>query len=94
MRDFLTKHATNTISHALYLPDMAPCDFFLFSRLKLSLRGKCFDSLDAIKQNSTKELKSISSSAYEKCDKDWVKCWQLCIASNSAYFEGDKINLA
>jgi len=70
---------------------MAPCDFFLFPKLKLPLRGKRFETVEAVKENALKELKAIPISAYEKCFEDWSKRWHMCIASD--YFEGDKINL-
>lgn len=91
--EFLTKNSTNIIDQAPYSPDMAPCDFFLFPKLKLPLRGRRFESIEAIKQNSTKELKAIPETAYKKCFDDWKKRWHMCIASNGCYFEGDKINL-
>lgn len=37
----------------------SPCDFFLFSRLKLPLRGMRFGAIEAINENSLKELKAI-----------------------------------
>ncbi|XP_076661839.1 LOW QUALITY PROTEIN: protein GVQW3-like [Halictus rubicundus] len=76
-----------------YSPDMAPCDFFLFPKLKLPLWGRRFESIEAIKENSHKELKAPPSSAFKKCFEDWEKRWRMCIASDGAYFEGDKINL-
>ncbi|CAK9811861.1 Mariner Mos1 transposase [Anthophora quadrimaculata] len=91
--DYLTKHQINTIEQPPYSPDLAPCDFFLFPKLKLPLRGKRFDTLEAIKENATKELKAIPSSAYNKCMDDWIKRWHMCVASDGCYFEGDKINL-
>ncbi|KYM91666.1 hypothetical protein ALC53_01423 [Atta colombica] len=33
-----------------YSSDMAPCNFFLFSKLKLSLRERRFESIEAIKE--------------------------------------------
>jgi len=39
IREFLTKNETNTIQQPLNSPDMAPCDFFLFDRVKKPLRG-------------------------------------------------------
>jgi hypothetical protein len=93
IRNYLAKHSTNMAPQAPYSPDMAPCDFFLFPKLKLPLRGKRFETLEAVKENATKELKAIPISAYEKCFKDWLKRWHMCIASNGDYFEGDKINL-
>jgi hypothetical protein len=38
---------------------MAPCDFWLFPKLKRPLKGSCFDSREDIKQNVTKELRSL-----------------------------------
>ena len=91
--NYLTKHQVNTIEQAPYSPDMAPCDFFLFPKLKLPLRGKRFQSIEEIKKNATRELKAIPSSAYQGCMEDWVKRWHMCVASDGSYFEGDKINL-
>ena len=71
VHDYLTKNNVNTVPQAPYPPDMAPCDFFLFPRLKLPLRGKRFEAIEAIKENSQKELKAIPKSAYEKCFEDW-----------------------
>ncbi|KOC58991.1 hypothetical protein WH47_07712 [Habropoda laboriosa] len=72
---------------------MAPCDFFLFPRLKLPLRGKHFETIEAIKENSQKELKAIPKSAYKKCFEDWKTRWHMCIACDGDYFEGNKINI-
>lgn len=57
--EFQAEHSTNSNSQAPYSPDMAPCDFFLFPRLKLRLRGRRFESIGDIEQNSLKELKAI-----------------------------------
>jgi hypothetical protein len=32
-------HKMAVIPHPLYSPDLAPCDFFLFPKLKLKLKG-------------------------------------------------------
>lgn len=93
VRDYLTKNNVNIVPQAPYSPDMAPCDFFLFPKLKLPLRGKHFQSIEVIKENSKKELKAIPKAAYQKCYEDWKKRWHMCIASNGDYFEGDKINI-
>lgn len=92
IREFLAKNSTNVISHAPYSPDMSPCDFFLFDRLKKPLRGTRFDSVEAIKQKSQDELMNIPKSDFEKCFLNWIKRWRMCIATGGEYFEGDKIN--
>jgi histone-lysine N-methyltransferase SETMAR len=37
------------LSHPPYLPDLSPCDFALFPRLKKELRGRRFDNLDELR---------------------------------------------
>lgn len=92
VNDFKTKNSFNNIDQPPYSPDLAPCDFFLFPKLKLPLRGTRFDSFEAVKENSQRELKAIPASAYKACFDDWKKRWHMCIASEGAYFEGDTIN--
>lgn len=77
--EFLAKNSTNIISQPPYSPDLAPCDFFLFPKLKIPLRGTRYDSIEAIKKNSLDELKAIPSAAYKKCMEDWVKRWHMCM---------------
>ena len=37
-----------TINHSSYSPDMAPCDFYLFGKLHLAMKGKRYADVDAI----------------------------------------------
>jgi hypothetical protein len=40
------------IPHPPYSPDLAPCDIFLFSKMKLKLKGRRFDAIEEIKAES------------------------------------------
>ena len=75
----------------LYSPDLAPCDFFLFPRLKRLMKGRRFDTIEEIKTRLLRELKDIPKSVYQKCFEDWKKRWHKCIISEGDYFEGDNI---
>ena len=90
---FMAKHETTVIAQPPYSPDLAPCDFFLFPKLKYPLRGTRDESIQAIKRNSLKELKAIPAEAYKKCMENWINRWHACIGSKGAYFEGDNKNL-
>ena len=46
---FLAKNQTPVVPQPQYLPDLAPCDFFLFPKLKSTLIGRRFQSIDDIK---------------------------------------------
>ncbi|KAG5317859.1 SETMR methyltransferase, partial [Pseudoatta argentina] len=41
------------------IPDLAPCDFSLFPKLKLKLKGRFFDDIPTIQSASTQALEAI-----------------------------------
>ena len=92
VREFLAKNNTVTMPQPPYSPDMAPRDFFLFPKIKRTLKGRRFTAIDDIKSASLKELKAIPKIEFEKCFEDCEKRWQKCIISNGDYFEGDNID--
>ena len=49
VREFLAKNNTVTLPQSPYSPDMAPCDFFLFPKIKRTLKGRRFTAIDDIK---------------------------------------------
>ncbi|UYV61239.1 hypothetical protein LAZ67_1004007 [Cordylochernes scorpioides] len=59
VRDFLPKNNTLMMPQPPYSPDLAPCDFFLFPKLKRPMKGRRYATLDEIKTASKEELKKI-----------------------------------
>jgi len=59
VQQFLAKHDTAQLQQPPYSPDLAPCDFFLFPRLKKVLKGHRFEATENIQRNSTKTLLDI-----------------------------------
>jgi len=86
----LAKHATTVLPQPPYSPDLAPADFFLFPKLKSTLKGRRFESTEAMKTNSLAHLCSIPKKAFRECFRTLKKHWQRCIQSRGEYFEGDK----
>jgi hypothetical protein len=68
---------------------MAPCDFWLFLRLKTLLKGSCFDSCKDIVQDAMAYLHTIKKQAFQKCFQQWKDRWAKYVESQGAYFEGD-----
>jgi len=66
MQQFLAKHGTSQLQQPSCLPDLAPCDFFLFPRLKKVLKGHRFEATEDIKRNSTKTLLGIPKEEFAK----------------------------
>ena len=83
------------IKHPPYSPDLAPSDYYLFSKLKKDLRGRKFDDEEEVKTAVMKHfadkepeyfLKGIALPVHrcEKCVKtkgDYVEKWQSCFIS-------------
>ena len=61
VRDFLAKRATTVLPQPPYSPDLAPADFFLFPKLKSTLKGRRFESIEAIKTNSLVQLRAFQN---------------------------------
>jgi phage gp37-like protein len=86
-----TEFVTNNmviVLHPPHLLDLASCDFALFHKLKIKLKGQRFETVSDIQRESQVVLdrnKEISvHDAFEECKK----LWDRCIQSQGAYFEG------
>jgi hypothetical protein len=44
------------IPHTQYSHGLAPCDFFLFPKMKLKLKGRRFDTIEEIQAESQRVL--------------------------------------
>ena len=56
MQSFLAKHKITQVTQALYSPDLVPCNFWFFPKLKSPLKGKRFQTLDEIQENTIGQL--------------------------------------
>ena len=59
MWSFLAKHQITQVTQPQYSPDLAPSDFWLFPKLKSPLKGKRFQTIDEIEENTTGQLMVI-----------------------------------
>ncbi|KAG5326444.1 MOS1T transposase, partial [Acromyrmex heyeri] len=93
VREFLSKNNTLMMPQPPYSPDLAPCDFFLFPKLKRPMKGRRYATIEEIKTASKEELNKITKNDFLKCFEDWKKRWHKYIISDGDYFEGDKIHI-
>jgi len=52
IRSYLSKHQTSVAPHPPYSPDLAPADSFLLPKIKTTLKGRRFKTIEEIKENS------------------------------------------
>ena len=86
--DYLTKNRIVTINHSPYSPDMAPCDFYLFGKLHLGMKGKRYADVDAIQKASTAILNAIPKDDLKKSLDNLLDRANCCIQCEGDYFEG------
>ncbi len=75
--------------HPPYSPDLVPCDFFLFPKLKRKLRGRRFQNLDQLKTEVETILDSFTDEDFKYCFHQLQDRWLRCLESQGNYFEGD-----
>ena len=91
IRDFLAKKNIPVLPHPPYSPDLAPCDFYFFPKLKSKLKGHHFGTMENIQKIVTVELNTLTENDFQYCYDKWKKRWNHCVTSQGSYFEGDNL---
>jgi len=60
IRNYLAEHQTSVVPYPPYSLDLVPADFFLFSKLKITLKGCHFQTIEEIQENAIRELCAIT----------------------------------
>jgi len=74
-----------------YSPDLAPCNFFLFQKVKLAVKGHHFELTEDIQRSVTHALRDIPQTAFQECYKQWQHRWNRYVQAQGMYFKGDHI---
>ena len=83
------KKNMTVIPHPPYSPDLASCEFFLFSHKKGQMKEKRFADASEVKKKTLDVLNNISTEEFQKCFQQWEKCWYKCMESKEECFEAD-----
>ena len=70
IRIYLAKHQTSVVPHPPYSPGLVPADFFVFPKLKTTLKGR-FQTIEEIQENAIRELRAITESAFQEAFQQW-----------------------
>ena len=88
VKSFLASEKVKILNHLSYSPDLSPCDFFLFPRLKKMLSGNKYTSRSSLGSAIYQCLQQIPKEDYLSAFWDWVKSLQKCVSVKGEYFEG------
>ena len=84
VREFLTKNNVTTVPHPAYSTDLAPCDFYVFPKMKLRLKGQCFASIEEVQAELQQILNMLMPAGFNECFQKWQNRWDRCIQAQGA----------
>ena len=64
--DYSSKMGIKTVPQPLYSPDLASCDFWLFSKLKEKLRGCRYETIEEMKEAVTKVIDTLTQEDFHR----------------------------
>ena len=88
VHQFLAQEMVAVLDHSPYSPDLTPADFFLFPRLKATIKVARFVDVNAIKDHVTAVMRSIPQEVFADCFRKLYERCQTCVVAESDYFEG------
>jgi hypothetical protein len=90
VKQLLANKNITVLHHPPYSPDLAPCNFYFFPKIKSVLKGTCFVLVENVKAKTTEILNSLIEHDLQNCFEHWQHCMQLCVISEGNYFEGNR----
>jgi len=75
------------LNHPPYSPDLSPCDYFLFPKLKLPLKGRLFEDVQDIQGAVTLSLQAIPQEDVQRSFQSLLDHATRCIDAEGMYFE-------
>ena len=75
----------NTVPHRPYNPDLAPCDFWFFPKL----RGRRYETIEEMKEAVTKVIDTLTQGDFHGTFQKLLELYNKCIAAGGDYSEGD-----
>jgi len=93
VKRYLAKNNIPVTEHPPYSPDLAPCDFFLFPKIKSALKGTRVESEDAVKAKATQLLNGLTQDDLQHYFQQWKIRLERCRDWGGDYIEGDNISI-
>ena len=91
IHEFQMKKNIPVLPHPPYSPDLALCNFYLFPKLKLKLKGHHFGTIETIQKTVTDDRNTLTENDFQCCYDQWKKRWNHCVSSQGSYFDGDNL---
>jgi hypothetical protein len=94
VKQFLGNKCIPVLEPSPYSLDLAPCDLYLFLKLKSVFKGTYFQSVGEVKSKTVDLLNRVSADDQQHCFEQWKFRMQRCIeGGGESTLKGIAINL-
>jgi histone-lysine N-methyltransferase SETMAR len=87
VQELLADYGWEVLPHPPYSPDLSPCDYDLFPKMKNQLRGRRYQCLNELFNEIVRLLKHLGDSGAADGVQKLPERWERAIAFNGSYFE-------
>ncbi|GFG38600.1 hypothetical protein Cfor_01647 [Coptotermes formosanus] len=87
VQEFLARKQVCVLNHPPYSPDLSPCDYFLFPKMKLPLKGRLFEDVQDIQGAVTSSLRAILQEDVQRSFQSLLDRATRYIDAEGMYFE-------
>lgn len=88
VNSLLEEYNWEVLEHPPYSPDLSPCDFDLFPKLKEPLRGIRYTDLNELEEAVATEVRHITRRCLATGIRALPRRWELAMKAKGCYFEG------
>ena len=67
VRQFQSDKNITVCPHPRYSPNLAPCDFWLYPKVKMTTKGKHFESIQDTEAVTTTQLNTLTKEDFQNC---------------------------
>ena len=85
--NFIADSGIDLLTPPAYSPDLAPCDFWLFPKLKEPLRGKLFETREDLVSAVEEQLSLLKPEDFHQCFDRWIHRMKKCLDVGGDYVE-------
>ena len=85
--DCLETQRIKLMGYPVYSPDLGPCDFWLFPKIKEQLRGKNFQDMNELHAAVQEQMEGLRKEAIYQCFEHRFERMNKCINVQEHYFE-------
>jgi hypothetical protein len=89
IRQLLADKIITVCPHSPYSLHLVRCGFWLFRKIKLTMKGNRFDTIPEVEAATKERLRALTKDDFQSCFRSWQNLWKKCIDSKGDYFEGD-----